>query len=113
MNIAIQIHKIINSIRRNRHLPEVAWSDSIAKLALSQAIYCARVNKIVHSSRYAFEGGENIAQGSIYCSPRSIVKSWMQSDLHRDYLLSNGVKQAGVGIARSRTNTYVAWAFEG
>jgi hypothetical protein len=30
---------------------------------------------------------------------------------HREYLLSSRVSKAGIGIARARGKTYVAWAF--
>ena len=86
----------------------------MARLAQSQSDYCAKIGHLVHSSRYAFQGGENLAQGGSYFSPRSIVNCWLRSKAgHRAYLLSSRVKKAGVGIAKSRGKTYVAWAFSG
>lgn len=84
----------------------------MARYAQSQANYCARVGRLVHSDRFAYEGGENLAQGGRHFSPRDIVNCWLGSKQgHREYLLDFGVEKAGVGIAKSRGNTYVAWAF--
>ncbi len=84
----------------------------MARLAQSQATYCAKVNRLVHSSRYAFRGGENLAQRGIPFLPRSIVNCWLKSKAgHREYLLSSRVTKAGVGIAKSKGQTFVAWAF--
>jgi len=107
-----QVHKLINKERKKRHLPHIYWNNKSAELATSQAKYCARVDRLVHSNRYAFQNGENLAQGDKHFSPRAIVACWMHSKAgHREYLLSPRVKQAGVGIAKSKGKTYVAWAF--
>ena len=84
----------------------------MARLAQSQAEYCARVGRLVHSNKFAFKGGENLAQGNSNFSPRAIVDTWLKSKAgHREYLLSPQVRKMGVGIAKSRGKTYVAWAF--
>lgn len=83
----------------------------MAHLARSQARYCARVKKLVHSNRFALKGGENLACGSGSFSARAIVKSWMTSPPHKAWLLDARVRSAGVGIARNKNNTYAAWAF--
>ena len=106
------VHDLINGERKRRGVSTVYWSRKMAQLAQSQADYCAKVGHLVHSSRYAFQGGENLAQGGSYFSPRSIVDCWLQSKAgHREYLLSHRVKKAGVGISKSRGKTFVAWAF--
>jgi len=84
----------------------------MARLAQSQANYCAKVGHLVHSNRYAFQGGENLAEGTGNLSPRTIVNIWLNSKKgHREYLLSPRVRKAGVGISKSRGKTYAAWAF--
>lgn len=84
----------------------------MARLAQSQANYCARVSRLVHSDRFAFQGGENLAEGGSSFSPRAIVNCWLNSKAgHREYLLSPRARKAGVGIAKSRGKTFVAWAF--
>lgn len=84
----------------------------MARLAQSQANYCAKVGHLVHSKRFAFQGGENLAEGGRYFSPRAIVRCWLNSTAgHREYLLSPKVRKAGVGIAKARGKTFVAWAF--
>jgi hypothetical protein len=84
----------------------------MARLAQSQANYCAKVGRLVHSNRFAFQGGENLAQGGNKFSPRDIVNCWLKSKAgHREYILSPRVTKSGVGIARRNGKTFVAWAF--
>jgi hypothetical protein len=67
---------------------------------------------MVHSSRYAFKGGENLVGGRGSFTPKDVVKSWMHSKAgHREYLLSPRVRRAGVGMARRNGKMFVAWAF--
>lgn len=112
MSIAFRIHKAVNRERRKRRIHPVYWSVNLAKLALNQAKYCAKIGRMVHSKRYAFQGGENLFMTTGRLKPMSAVRGWLRSKKgHREYLLSNRVTQAGVGIAKSRGKTYVAWAF--
>lgn len=84
----------------------------MARLAKSQATYCAKVGHLVHSDRFAFKGGENLAEGGRRFPPKAIVNCWMSSHQgHREYLLSPRVTKAGVGISKGRSKTFVAWAF--
>lgn len=107
-----KVHDLINYERKKRGISTVYWSREMARLAQSQANYCARVGHLVHSNRYAFRGGENLAEGGSNFSPKGIVDCWLGSKAgHREYLLSPRVQKAGVGIAKSRGKTYVAWAF--
>jgi hypothetical protein len=106
------VHDLINKERKQRHLPHVYWSREMAKLAQSQANYCARVGRLVHSKRFAFKGGENLAEGGGRFPPKAIVDCWMSSHQgHREYLLSPRVTKAGVGIKKSHGKTFAAWAF--
>jgi len=112
MSVESQVHRLINKQRKRHGASYVRWSRELASLARSQAKYCAKTNHLVHSNRSAFRGGENLAQGDLHFNAHSIVSCWMHSKAgHREYLLSPRVTQAGVGIARSRNKTYVAWAF--
>ncbi len=105
-------HDLINKERRRRRLPHTYWSREMARLAQSQANYCAKVGHMVHSNRYAFQGGENLAQGGGHFSPQAIVSCWMHSKKgHREYLLSSRVTKSGIGIARRNGKTFAAWAF--
>jgi len=84
----------------------------MARLAQSQANYCAKVGRLIHSNRFAFQGGENLAEGGRNFPPRAIVNSWLKSNAgHREYLLHPRVRKAGIGISKSKGKTYVAWAF--
>ena len=105
------VHDIIKSERRKRGIPTFYWSREMARLAQSQADYCAKVGRMVHSSRYAFQGGENLCGGKGSFSPRQTVNSWLGSPRHREYILSPRVRKAGVGIARRNGKMFYAWAF--
>jgi len=107
-----KVHDLINKERAKRHLPHIYWSKEMARLAQSQADYCAQKGRMIHSHRYAFQGGENLAQGGPHFPPHTIVSCWMHSKAgHREYLLSSMAKKAGVGIAKRHGKTFVAWAF--
>ena len=108
------VHKLINQERRKRGLSYVRWNQEMYLLAKDQASYCAKVGRLVHSNRYALQGGENLCGGRGNLSPKSIVRCWMSSKAgHREWLLDPRVKSAGVGIAKSRHGIYAAWAFSG
>ncbi len=111
-NIQGKVHDLIRAERRKHNLPHAYWSRKMAYLAQSQANYCAKVGHMVHSDRYAFQGGENIAEGGSNFTPKAIVDCWMHSKAgHREYLLSPRVTKAGVGIAKRTGKTFAAWAF--
>jgi len=110
--MANNVHDIVKGERKKRGMPIFYWSREMARLAQSQADYCARIGRMVHSSRYAFQGGENLAQGGGNFTPRAIVNCWLGSKAgHREYLLSPRVRKAGVGIAKRNGKTFAAWAF--
>jgi hypothetical protein len=70
------------------------------------------VGRLVHSNRFAFEGGENLCGGKGNLSPETIVKTWMKSKAgHRENLLSPRARKAAVAIATSKRGTYAAWSF--
>ena len=49
----------------------------------------------------AWNVGENIAWGSQdYATPRSIVRSWMDSPGHRANILSSRFREIGIGVSR-------------
>jgi len=107
-----KIHDLINRERRKRKLPHVYWSREMARFARSQAEYCADRGYMIHSDRYAFQGGECLVGGAGSISPRQAVNSWLRSKQgHREYILSDKVKKAGVGVARRNGKMFVAWAF--
>jgi len=112
--MANNVHDIINGERKKRGLSHIYWSKELAHLAQSQANYCAKVGHMVHSDRYAFQGGECLCGGKGNFSPRTIVNTWLKSKAgHREYLLSPSVTKAGVGIARRNGKMFAAWAFSG
>jgi len=106
------VYDIIKAERRKRGMSSMYWSKEMARLAQSQANYCAKVGHMVHSNRFAFQGGENLCGGRGSFSPRTVVNAWLRSKAgHREYLLSPRVTKSGVGIARRNGKMFVAWAF--
>lgn len=107
-----EVHHLVNKERTRRGLPRVRWSREMARLAQSQANYCARVGHMVHSNRCAFKGGENLVGGQGSFTAKEVVKSWMHSKAgHREYLLSPRVRRVGIGVAKRHGKMFVAWAF--
>ena len=106
------VHRLINGERKKRGIPPVRWNQDLYYLAKQQANYCAKVGRLVHSNRFAFDGGENLCGCKGNMTPRAIVKTWLKSKAgHREYLLSPQVKSAAVAISKSRHGTYCAWSF--
>jgi uncharacterized protein YkwD len=106
------VHNLINGERRKRGIAPVKWDNHLYRLAKSQASYCAKIGKLVHSNRYAYQGGENLCGGKGNVSPRTIVTSWLKSKQgHREYMLSRRATYAAVALSKSRHGTYCAWAF--
>lgn len=109
---ARKAHRLINKERHKRGLRHIYWSKEMYRLAKDQASYCAKVGRLVHSKRFAFEGGENLCGGKGNFSPETIVKTWMKSKAgHRENILSPRAKKAAVAIATSKSGTYAAWSF--
>jgi len=106
------VHRLINGERKKRGIPPVRWNQGLYYLAEQQADYCAKVGRLVHSNRFAFNGGENLCGGKGNMTPRMIVNTWLKSKAgHREYLLSPQVKSAAVAISKSGHGTYCAWSF--
>jgi len=111
------VHKLINEERKKRGIPPVKWNQRLYYLAKQQADYCAKVGRLVHSDRFAFNDGEalrgeNLCGGKGDITPRAIVCTWLKSKAgHRENLLNPRAKSAGVAISRSRHGIYCAWSF--
>ena len=107
------VHTLINRERKKRRLPTARWSQHMYTLAKEQADYCANKGRLIHSNRFALQGGENLCGGKGRLSPKSIVRCWMGSTGHRRWLLDPRVREAGVAISKSRHGVYAAWSFSG
>ena len=77
-NAAGEVHNLINKERHKRGLLHVYWSREMYRLAKNQANYCAKVGRLVHSDRFAFQGGENLCGGKGNFPPKTIVGTWMR-----------------------------------
>jgi uncharacterized protein YkwD len=78
--------------------------------AADHAENCASMGRLEHSIS-TFASGENLAQGGYHFSSRAIVNGWLYSKGPRKNLLNYRAQKAGVGIAKSRGETYVVWIY--
>ena len=104
-------HRLINRERKRKRIPPVRWSQEMYHLAKGHSRKMAREGHLFHTGRPALEGGENVAGGKGKHSPKELVRCWMGSPLHREWLLDYRVGIAAVGISRSRYGTFAAWSF--
>lgn len=104
----------VNSERKSRHIPSLAWDNKLHKIAKKHSQEMARQGKLFHSSvnecyaENCWGGGP----GSLHHNAlRDIVKSWMRSSKHKTWLFCPHLKHIGVGIATSGKGVYASWTF--
>lgn len=123
-----EIFELINSERASRGLPELssnsklttiarAWS---SELALSQTLthgnFTQRLEQI-NSYNYGYQYGEIIASRSASTEPaeqlaRFLVNQWLNSQGHRDIMLTDKTGSMGVGVSRSWGTVYAVTDFQ-
>ena len=104
----------INAIRADHGLRPVRSSPALSRSARVQSATMLRTDRFAHSSRLSAAGhwsvlGENIAMHRGW-RPRVgwLLRSWMNSPVHRRLILSAKYRYAGVGSARGH---YGRWKF--
>ncbi len=111
-SVGNRVYDLLKLERQKRGLPNIYWSDEMARLARSQAEYCAKVGRLVHSNRFAYRGGECLWGGRGDLDPMDAIQAWLRSKAgHREYVLSPRTRKAGIGISRHGGFTCVAFAF--
>jgi uncharacterized protein YkwD len=108
---------LVNRARERHGIAPLAFSPALRQSATAQAGNIARSGSLSHygprgsdlavrASRSGYSGSyrlaENIAagRGRRHGSPLAILRTWMQSDGHRQNVLDPGLRDFGVGIAR-------------
>ena len=113
---------ILNEKRKEKGLTPIAWSEDMAKVARLHSESMAKNKFFSHegqdgsmvSDRADALGfskwraiGENIAYNRGYDNPVEFAcQRWMQSQSHRENILSPRWKEAGVGVAVTAEGTY-------
>lgn len=108
---------LTNRERRLKNLPALSVHPQLMKAAREHAANMAKQQKLDHqldgkdlanrlkTLEYAFsEAGENIAHkaGSV----RLVMKKWMDSEDHRNNILSEEFVEIGLGMAKSEKGEY-------
>lgn len=93
----------LNAERSARGLPALKWNGRLSEYGAAWSKKMATKVGFKHSDLSAMAkdydyAGENIATGSKGVSAAGIHKGWMQSQGHRDDMLSPGFTEAGIGI---------------
>ena len=111
------VFQLVNRQRAANGLPEVIWSDEVAKVARVHSQNMAKYKFFEHrgldglmvTDRAYSLGvknwwaiGENLALNRGFANPtETTVESWMKSIAHRKNILAERWKESGVGIARA------------
>ena len=113
---------LLNYQRGIQGLPQLAWSEDLAKIARTHSEDMARKKYFSHTGsdgsqvnkradslgvRHWRAIGENIAYNRGFENPVEFaVERWMKSPSHRQNLLSGQWKESGIGIAVTPDGTY-------
>lgn len=136
-DIALRIHELINKERTDRGLSALVWNPTIAKASINHSNDMASRNYFQHDSpegrdftwRYSqvgftcaisqgswiYGGAENIMYMEGYYGVETIasesVDGWMNSQGHRENILTPYFKTEGIGVAKSGSEIYVTQNF--
>ena len=136
-DIASRVHELINNERTTRGLSPLSWNPVIAKASVNHSNDMANRNYFDHDSpeghdftwRYSqvgftcaiqqgnwiYGGGENIMYMEGYFGVETVAKEsvngWMNSQGHRENILTPYFKTEGIGVAKSGNEIYVTQNF--
>lgn len=112
LKIGIEVLEKVNAIRRERGSPELQWDDKLYEYSLAHAKDMAAQKRLFHTSMYE-PYAENAwgGEGSKHWTAQTIVDSWMNSEMHRTWLLCPNLRHVAVGVAYSNNGMYAAWTF--
>ena len=112
LGIGHEVVELVNSIRRGRNSPELAWDEVLYKHSKEHTEDMASQHRLFHTpvgAPYAENawGGE----GSTSWTATTIVESWMTSPMHRTWLLCPHLKHIAVSVVKTNTGMYASWTF--
>jgi uncharacterized protein YkwD len=123
--VETEIIGLVNQERAARGLAPVGFDASLTSAACAHSSEMAQRGVLTHLSAngatvaerlirhgYVRDGytswgvGENVAcasSGTLFATPQAIVMGWMDSSAHRQVILGDKFRDAGVGVATSAT----------
>ncbi|MBI2832355.1 MAG: CAP domain-containing protein [Chloroflexi bacterium] len=105
-----ELHKLLNRERTKRGLTYTWWNQDLWHGCKSHCNYMLRTKHLVHADISEIpNGGECICGGKGNHSPRTIVKSWMNSPGHSALILSPNIRSHAVAILDGKYGTYATW----
>ena len=112
LRIGIEVLEKVNAIRKERGSPELQWDSELYEYSLAHANDMAAQKRLFHSSMYEpFAENAWGGEGSKSWTAQTIVDSWMNSSMHRTWLLCPSLRHVAVGVAYSNNGMYAAWTF--
>ena len=121
-NLEQQVFALINDKRAEIGLPELRWSEDVARVARIHSQDMAETKYFSHSSvdgkrvddranQIGVRGwrfiGENIAYNRGFANPCGrAVDAWMRSTGHRENILGRAWTETGIGIAVAADGSY-------
>lgn len=102
----------VNSLRKERGSVGLKWDDTLYGYSIAHANNMATQKRLFHTGENQ-PYGENAwgGEGSRNWTGQTIVDSWMNSELHRTWLLNPNLEHVAVGVAYSDNGMYAAWTF--
>jgi len=112
LKVGIEVVELVNAIRQERGSPLLLWDEELYSYSIAHSEAMASRRDLFHSSMdkpYAENawGGE----GSKSWRAETIVESWMNSEMHRTWLLCPSLRHVAVGVAYSDNGMYASWTF--
>lgn len=105
-----ELHKLLNRERTKRGLTYARWNQDLWHGCKSHCNYMLKTKHLVHADISEIpSGGECICGGKGNHSPKTIVKSWMNSPGHKALILSPSIRSHAVAISDGKYGTYATW----
>ncbi len=111
LRIGLEVVELVNTIRKERGSPELAWDDKLYEYSLAHSNNMAKEGRMFHTDMYLPYGENAWWGGGSSWEAKNIVESWMTSPKHRTWLLCPNLKRIAVGIAYSNNGMYASWTF--
>ena len=112
LRIGIEVLEKVNAIRKERGSPELQWDCTLYEHSLAHAEDMAAQKRLFHTDMYEpFAENAWGGEGSKSWTAQTIVDSWMNSSMHRTWLLCPNLRHVAVGVAYSTNGMYAAWTF--
>jgi uncharacterized protein YkwD len=115
---------LTNEARAKEKLPPLKVNATLVKVARAHSANMAKQHKMEHEldgktpaqrlddAGYDYRSmGENIAAGDKPVSIRKIFQGWMESEGHREHIMSPKFDEIGIGIAADKREYYYTQVF--